>query len=89
MRPEKPLYVVIKLGPLAKKAKLQWRWFNPRGEAVRLSPWLEVNRQDRNLVHIIAWDRLPADASAEMPGRWTVALFAADRFLGQCEFDIE
>lgn len=88
-RRDKALYAVIQIGPMENRTTLQWKWFDPRGRAARSSPLLEVNRDNRNLAHVIAWDRLPAEALQEGRGRWTVALFSGDLFLGRAGFDIE
>lgn len=76
----------IQLKDIATKLSLRWKWYSPDKELVRDTGKVIVNRIEKYLEAVTAYDRLKPSLEENAEGQWTVVVFMNDKFIGKKTF---
>ena len=78
----------IKLKDVSIKIRLRWKWYSPDRKMVRDTGDVVVNRDEKPLEAVTAYDMLKLNPEDNSEGQWTVVVFLNDKFIGRKTFQV-
>jgi hypothetical protein len=78
----------IGLKDIGTRIDLRWKWYSPDKKLVRDTGNIIVSQGDRYLAAATAYDMFQLNPVNIAEGRWTVAIFMNDKFIGKKLFQI-
>lgn len=76
----------IQLKDIATKLSLRWKWYSPDKKMARDTGKVVVNRVEKYLEAVTAYDRYKPSPEENIGGQWTVVVFMNDEFIGRKTF---
>ncbi len=78
----------IWLNNIYEKIALRWKWYSPEGNMVKDTGNIIVNQERKFLEAVTAYDMFKIIHEDNIEGRWVVAIFIDDKFIGRKTFQL-
>ena len=87
---QKSVICFIEIKNISRKIGMRWKWYGPGRSLLRDSGNVFINREERLLEVVTAYDEILLDIreKEEKVGRWTVVVLINDQLVSRRTFDV-
>ncbi len=82
------IYSILKVSEVGKSGNIRWKWYGPDGKLIRVSPNIQINKNNSYLRYFVAWDNLNKEFFSDKPGYWSVVVFLKGKFFVKKKFNL-